>query len=88
MLGACSRGGAGAEGGVEADEDLLEDEELIVDLCVLRIISSSSGFPLGVGVFGARALGAAGADAIILSCSIGALVGADDFLATALSSTT
>ena len=82
----------GKEGGTGGAEEmggagvLIRGAELGDDLCVLRIISSSSGFPLGAGVLGAA--GADGADAATLSCSTGALVGADDFLATALSSTT
>lgn len=50
------------------------------------MISSNSGFPLGAGALGIA--GADGADAATCSCSTGALVGADAFLATALSSTT
>lgn len=82
----------GKEGGTGGAEEtggagvLIREAELGDDLCVFRIISSIKGFPLEAGVLGTA--GADGADALTLSCSAGALVGADDFFATALSSTT
>lgn len=85
-------GGIGGTGGAEDTAGaggvgvLILDTGLGDDLCVFLIISSNSGFPLGAGALGIA--GADGADAATCSCSTGALVGADAFLATALSSTT